>query len=132
MQVHVYGQGVQLTDRRRRGIAERAERMLHAIDTQIQRLQIVVRNENGPKGGIDKRCRIEASVPRLGTINVSEQAERTTFAVRQALRRLCRAINDRLGRKRTLRRGRHVSDASRANEDGLTEWLGRCEGTAGA
>lgn len=125
MQVHVHGQGVALTDRRRRGIAERADRMLHTVTGQIQRLEIVVRDENGPKGGSDKRCHIEAVIRRVGTINVTEQAGRTTLAIRQALRRLSRAIGDRLDKRRTLRRGRHVTESTRESRNPLTDWLGR-------
>jgi ribosome-associated translation inhibitor RaiA len=70
----------------------------HALD--IERTSVRIEDVNGPKGGIDKRCRIKVVLSGLPSVVVEEQNESLTAAVDGALDRLQRAVRETLRRRR--------------------------------
>jgi ribosomal subunit interface protein len=73
-------------------------------DDEAAEIDISLVDNNGPKGGVDKDCRVTVRLPGLSAIHVTETAE--------TLHQAIDAVRDRLGNtlKRTLERRRDVSN----------------------
>lgn len=73
------------------------------IDDSATEVEIALVDINGPKGGVDKECRVTVRMPGLSAIHVTETAE-TLFQAIDGLR-------DRLENtiKRTVEKRRQVS-----------------------
>jgi len=73
-------------------------------DDEAAEIDISLVDNNGPKGGVDKDCRVTVRLPGLSAIHVTETAE--------TLHQAIDAVRDRLGNtlKRTLEKRRDVSN----------------------
>lgn len=69
------------------------------LRARIRRIHICLADDNGPKGGLDKKCRIVADVAGVGFVVVEERQDSFVGAATHALHRLGRAIHARLGRR---------------------------------
>jgi putative sigma-54 modulation protein len=70
----------------------------HALD--IERASVRIEDVNGPRGGVDKRCRIKVVVSALPSIVVEQQHESLHAAIDGALDRVQRAVRQTLKRRR--------------------------------
>ena len=61
-------------------------------------------DENGPKGGIDIRCRVTVEIPRRRTLHAEDRAATYRLAFDAALTALERQLERDRGRQRTERR----------------------------
>lgn len=59
---------------------------------------------NGTRGGIDKRCRVAASLPGAAAVVVEHTDKDLYEAINQATGRLRRAVGRQVGRDRSARR----------------------------
>lgn len=85
--------GLELTDSLREFCEERIVRPLRRIyDREGPRLEIELSDDNGPKGGIDKRCRITFEMPHTRTINVVQNSDDIYRAVDLAASRFRRLV----------------------------------------
>ena len=74
---------------------------LKRFDQHITRVQVHVKDENGPKAGPhDQRCVIEARLQHRQPISASHEATTIDHAVDGALTKLTRAIDSDLGRRK--------------------------------
>lgn len=93
MDVEVVAQGIDLTDDLadfcRRQIVDPLRRI---FDRQGPTLEIELSDLYGPKGGLDKRCRITYTMPRTRTITVVEVTEDIYKSVDFASRRFRRLV----------------------------------------
>lgn len=62
---------------------------------------IRLEDQNGPKGGVDKRCRVEVRGPTIGTVVVEDVDTRWTTAIDRAFAAAGRATARALERVRT-------------------------------
>ena len=67
---------------------------------RINSVEVHVSDINGPKGGVDKRCRIQATASGAGVIVVESSANDFYAAVNGAASKLARALEHRLSRSR--------------------------------
>jgi ribosome-associated translation inhibitor RaiA len=87
----------------RRLLLRESKRRLHfAADRfqgRIRDIDVVLRDANGPRGGVDKRCLVRARLHRGGSLEIEET--RTSFlgAIRAAAKRLRSLLARRLGGK---------------------------------
>ncbi len=79
-------------------IEQRTHEVLKPFETQLTRIEIHLQDQNGAKGGADKRCLLEARPRGLDPIAVETISENATDAVRKALDKLKNALSHRLGR----------------------------------
>lgn len=90
----------------RRKLARKLGR--HALD--VERTSVRIEDVNGPRGGVDKSCRIKIVLRALASVVVEEQhaslqaafdgaLDRAQLAVRQALKR--RRVEPRRSKKKT-------------------------------
>lgn len=83
-------------------------RILSAALSQFARrlraVHVWLEDVNGPRGGVDIRCRIELALRPRGRIVVSSLAPNGYVAVADAASRAGKMINSRIDRARTRRR----------------------------
>jgi hypothetical protein len=82
-----------------RDFAERlGEARLHRFAPALAAVVVGISDENGPRGGMDKRCRITVFGPALGTQTTEEYASQAEDAVASAFDRVEVAVARRLAR----------------------------------
>ena len=93
-------------------VERRLQFALGRFSSRIKRVRLVLSDENGPRGGIDKKCLIEVSLVASGKMLVEVTDAEIEPAVSRAADRIARRVNDELDRRRdTRRRGKqHVMD----------------------
>lgn len=58
----------------------------------VPRARVHLADVNGPRGGIDKRCRVEIKSDGGGSVVITSMAREWRSALDQALTRACRAL----------------------------------------
>ena len=61
-------------------------------------------DENGPRGGVDKRCALRISLPGQQAIVIEQQESNLYVAIDAAAERAGRAVSRHVGRQQALRR----------------------------
>jgi putative sigma-54 modulation protein len=114
MQIDIQARGFKLTT----GLRTHAERRLRfALGSTSGRLRSIVMrlaDENGPRGGVDKRCTIRANLPGGPPVMIEQQEADLYVAIDRAADRAARAVSRRLERASNGRR-----DAPLAGNTGL-------------
>jgi putative sigma-54 modulation protein len=119
MDVHVTALGLQLTDDLADFCREHIVNPLRRIyERSGPRLEIELSDDNGDKGGVDKRCRITFTMPHTRTLNVVEMAPDIYTAVDGAARRFARLIKKYKGWKLDKPRYPSKYHAARLELDG--------------
>jgi ribosome hibernation promoting factor len=104
LELHVRGTEVAQTLRR---YAERRFRFaLRRFAHRVRRLRIYIADLNGPRGGIDKRCRILAEVAPSGSLVLEETDVHVYEAMDRAADRLRRCVRRDLKRRQARRLGK--------------------------
>lgn len=102
MRFQIRSQGIDLTDELQEHVRTRLNFALARLSPEVQRIDIYLRDENGPRGGIAERCTLRTKVGGRELI-----IERTDSDIRHAIS----AASDRLGdaARRALARRRAAS-----------------------
>ena len=82
---------------------ERTERAFSKFERHIQSITISVQDANGPRGGVDKICRIVVRLKRLQEVVVTSENESLASAITEALNRTSRSVNRKLSRREKSR-----------------------------
>ena len=85
-------------------IEKRVRFALGRFERRLHRVQVRLTDENGPKGGIDKRCAISAELGAAGTLHAAVEDSDYEPAISRAVDRMARRVKDHLARRRDLRR----------------------------
>ena len=100
MNIELKAFGLELTDALRAFCDDRIVDPLRRVyDREGPRLEIELSDRNGPKGGLDKRCRITFAMPHTRTLTVVEEAEDVYRAIDLAAQRFRRLVNKYKGWK---------------------------------
>lgn len=106
MHVDLKGLGVELSDALVRFCNKQIVEPLERIyDREGPSLEIELSDDNGPKGGLDKRCRITFMMPNTKSITVSQMSDDIYRSIDLASRRFRRLVNR--NKTKTLRRPRY-------------------------
>ena len=76
----------------------------YAVDrhrSQLGRISIHLTDLNGPRGGVDKQCRITADVRGARPVTILETGDNLLAVVKRAARRLGYRVGRRVHRRRT-------------------------------
>jgi len=105
-------------DPQARGLRQLAEQRLRFVMRRavslLPRAKVQMSDLNGPRGGIDKRCRLELTPERGGPIVVISTAQDWRRALEDALARGSRALVRRWQRNRHVGRKNAAFDADTA------------------
>lgn len=99
---HVRTFGVDLDDEDRAYIRRRLGMKLGKFAAAIERVSVRVLDVNGPRGGVDKQCRVKVVLDGLESVVVEATDPTKRTAIDGALDRTDTAVERRLGRRRTL------------------------------
>lgn len=76
MRVEIRNQGVELTEAARERLGRRLEFALGRLESQVSQVWIHLADTNGPRGGVDKRCRVLVRLPgRPGVLVEGQDAD---------------------------------------------------------
>ena len=103
MQIHIHTQGFSLTEGLREHVEKRVAYALSHGDDSIMRLTVRLSDINGPRGGDDKRCLIEARLKHAPALVVEDVQSDLYVAIDRAAERAGRTL------ARRLARGRHFA-----------------------
>lgn len=99
-------------------VTNRVMKTLVRFSDRIARVNVILTDENGPRGGIDKRCRVCVVMPGVGELSTSARHDNLWTATSHAARRARRMIVSRLkrpdARRAKRRRNRFAIEAAQA------------------
>ena len=102
MQSTIITRGIDASGGIRDYIMERIDAVLvHAKDS-IQFITVRLTDQNGPKGGVDKRCQVHLKPMGLPTVVVSDVSASVSDAVDRAMQRAEKAVKRVLDRANTI------------------------------
>ena len=100
MQIDIKTQRFSLTDALRSHTRRRLHYALSGIDDQIQRVVVRLSDVNGPRGGRDKRCRLQLVLAGLPDVIVEDTQADLYVAIDRASDRARRTLLRRLERRK--------------------------------
>jgi len=106
MQLEVRIHAVELGDSLRAYIDRRLRFAVGRLGERVGQVRVGISDLNGPRGGVDKCCRISATLVPRGRVAVEEVDSDLYTAIDRAAERLGRSCTRRLQRARELKIGR--------------------------
>ena len=114
MQIDIQTRGFRLTEGLRTQAERRVRFALGSTSGRVRSVVMRLADENGPRGGVDKRCTIRANLPGGPPVIIEQQEADLYVAIDRAADRAARAVSRRLERASGGRR-----DAPSAGNAGL-------------
>lgn len=106
MNLEIRTNGMQMTEGLRAHAEERVSQALLRFREQVTWVRVQFTDLNGPKGGVDIRCKIEARIQAGGAIVVHQTHETPFSALTGATDAVRRSVARRVSRFRDTQRGR--------------------------
>ncbi|QDT11140.1 hypothetical protein [Planctomycetes bacterium K23_9] len=88
----------------RESISQMIQGTLARFSSSISQVRVQIIDENGPRGGEDKICRVNLMMPGLGLVTASAKHEKVMAAVAEAARRTRRIVVAKLKRRQDIGR----------------------------
>ena len=104
MQIDIQARGFKLTEGLRAQAERRVRFALGSASARVHSVVIRLSDENGPRGGVDKRCTIRAALPGVPPVVIEQQEADLYVAIDRAADRAGRAVARRLERASSGRR----------------------------
>lgn len=98
----IVAKGMKLSRALREYVMRRLRFALNRTQQNINFAIVRITDRNGPKGGIDKQCQIQLSLPGLPVIIVNEKSGDVTAAIDQAAHRAALAVDRLLSRAKAI------------------------------
>jgi ribosome-associated translation inhibitor RaiA len=105
MNLDVRGVKYELGERLLEHLERRLRFALGRFASRIAGVSVRLSDVNGPRGGIDKRCRIAIALIPRGVVRVEAPGDDPFALVARAAKRAGRAVHRALGRRRRARLG---------------------------
>ncbi len=102
MKVRIHARHMGDIQRLRSHVLRRLDAALGRRDDKLRRASVHIEDENGPRGGSDKHCRIQVVVPGVGEVIVKERHSNPFAAIDLAAHRVGRAVERLLARARRM------------------------------
>ena len=93
--------GLELSDDQRIHIDRRVRFAVSRFTDCLDRVDVLVADENGPRGGVDARCRIRAKLAKRGMVYAEDRASAVEHAVNLAAGRLGRSLSREIDRRKS-------------------------------
>jgi hypothetical protein len=97
---HVRVFGADLGERQRVEVARKLGMKLGKFGSSIERVSVRLTDVNGPRGGVDKRCRVKVVLSGLPSVVVERHHATAKAAIAAALRATDEAVRRVVGRRR--------------------------------
>lgn len=102
MQIDIQARNFSLTDALRSHAERRVRCAMTCCDDHIQRVVMRLSDINGPRGGADKRCRLQVVLVGLPDVVVEDTEGDLYAAIDRATDRAGRTLVRKIDRQRTL------------------------------
>ena len=103
MHIEITSQGFPMTSALRTYASRRLQPSLGLARDCARRVRVILSDQNGPRGGLDKRCRIAISVAGAPTLVIDDVQADMYSAIDRASGRALRTLARRLSRRRSHR-----------------------------
>lgn len=113
MDLHIQTRRVNLDDATREMIDRRFHFALDQFDGFVTKVEVTLEDVNGPRGGVDKQCRVLASLRGGKFVKIEDQDADLISVVNRSADRLSQVVGRELERKREKK--------GNASANGLTE-----------
>lgn len=104
MRIEVRGRNLAETTGLQHHVERRLRFALGRFAGAVGRVTVRVEDLNGPRGGVDKRCRLVVALTPRGELIIEDEDADVRALLDRSAERAGRAVERRLGRRR---RGRH-------------------------
>ena len=98
MQLDLQAPGLAIGTGIREHVARRLNSALSRCSNRIRRVSVRLRDINGPRGGIDKRCSIKVEMENAGAITIEENGSELRSLINRAMERTASNVFKRLDR----------------------------------
>lgn len=117
MKIAIRDKGIRLSTVEKSLLEDRLNFALGRFADRVQGVSVYLSDENGRKGGVDKACRMVASLPGQQPVVIQDQDAQLLSLLCRAVDRLGRTVARRLEIERMLRpAGRRIMAVSIAPE----------------
>ena len=106
MQLVIQARHFPVTEAIRRHIERRLDFLARPQFQQVRRVLVRMSDINGPRGGDDKQCQINVSLPGQTSIVIAETRSDLYRAIDRAAHRVSHTVNRKLGRLHNRKRFR--------------------------
>ncbi|SIO65886.1 Ribosome-associated translation inhibitor RaiA [Singulisphaera sp. GP187] len=103
MQLDMRGVNYELQDELKDHIERRLRFALGRFASRIERIAVRISDVNGPRGGIDKRCRISIGLIPKGVVMIEGAGDDPFILVADAAKRARQSVRRNLERRRRSR-----------------------------
>ena len=101
MKMQISVRNMTLTDAQRDRIERRLYFTLGRFAPRISSLEMILQDENGPRGGLDKNCRVIVRLRGANDVVVEGRGEETASVVDRTADRAGRAVSRALDKRRS-------------------------------
>lgn len=105
MKIEIRFRGLESSESLRAHAMRQIHFHLSRFGRDLSAVAVRIGDTNGPKGGVDKQCRITVRGPRLGSSTLDEFSGDTYSAVDLAVERMARTAGRALERARDIKHG---------------------------
>ena len=105
MNIHIQARSFALTHSLREHVERRLQFALGWADEHLRQVSVRLSDENGPRGGEDKRCRIQITFRGAPSVVIDDTEADLYVAIDRAADRAGRSVARRLERQRDGRQG---------------------------
>jgi len=109
MQISIQSQGFRLTPALSEHVKRRLWFALSRSSEQVQRINVWLADINGPRGGVDKRCRLEIRLPRQAALMVEQSDSDMYTAINRSAATAGRRVIGKLKRGKLFKRGSKIN-----------------------
>lgn len=103
MQIQIFSRDYEVTPALRDFIKRKLGFGVGRFADRIARINIRLKDTNGPRGGVDQHCRVDVEMSSRGTV-AAEATELDIYtAIKVAVARVARCVGTTIDRKRTAR-----------------------------
>jgi putative sigma-54 modulation protein len=99
MQIEIWGREVKVSERLREYIERRVRFALERLAMPIRKVHVQLRDLNGPRGGVDKSCKVRIALAPAATLVVEHRSSSAYAAIDSALKKAAMSIVRRIQRK---------------------------------
>jgi putative sigma-54 modulation protein len=117
MQIDIQARGFALTEALRQHCERRLRFALGAGGGRLRGIAVRLSDVNGPKGGVDKRCTLRATLPGAPAIFIAQDETDVYTAIDRAADRAARTLLRQFKRARAERRGLPVAASAQPATD---------------